>query len=293
MCSYMLGSWMASVLIQTSTFALSFQNNSLHALRLLCGALHAAMATLLHREQEKAAATGDRAKFVAGGSRFVVKDSAVFNAIIVACFQHVPPSLFHWFPQSSSLPGAKASLPSCQKSWGRVRRTVKQYLFDVVQLAETLQDVDMQSAVLKHIHAIAIFFVCFPKLLKVLNKCLIEKWSTADSHVQVLAFLAMRRLVLCQSHPALHVLLKVQLPHIVCTLQHCILCAESIHGICSQLQVQHFCYTAWDKVHDKFFGGAVSHGPAHILPAWLCLYPTAGWALAHGYDFRQEGCTAS
>ena len=195
--------------MQTTTYSLSFQKSSLHTLRLLCGALHAAMATLLRGEQEKAT----RAKFVAGRSRFVVKDSAVFNAIVVACFQHVPSSLSHHFPESSGA-GSKARLPSSQEAWGRVKRTVKQYLFDIVRLAETLQDVDMQSAVLKHVHSMAIFFVCFPKLLKVLNKCLIEKWSTADSHVQVLAFLAMRRLVLFQSHPALHVLLKVQCHHL-------------------------------------------------------------------------------
>lgn len=155
------------------------------------------MTTLLHQEQENAASA----------THFVVKDSTVFNAIVVACLQHVPASLLHYFPQTSA--PAKPCLPSSQGSWSRVRRTVKQYLFDLVRLAETLQNTEMQRAVLKHIYTMAIFFVCFPKLLKVLNKCLIEKWSTADSHVQVLAFLALRRIVLFQSHPALHVLLKV------------------------------------------------------------------------------------
>lgn len=160
------------------------------------------MTTLVPREQQKEKATPVV-------SRFVVKDSSVFNSIVVACFQHVPASLSHYFPQSSA-PTSKPCLPTSQGAWGRVRRTVKQYLFDLLRLAETLQDRDMQSAVLKQVHTMAIFFVCFPKLLKVLNKCLIEKWSTADSHVQVLAFLALRRIVLLQPHPALHNLLKVQ-----------------------------------------------------------------------------------
>lgn len=156
------------------------------------------MATLVPRGEKNAASA----------SGLVVKGSTVFNAVVVACFRHVPSSLQQHFPQASSKP----SLPSSQRPWTRVRRTVKQYLFDLIQLTETLQDKDMQQTVLKQVHAMAIFFVCFPKILKVINKCLIEKWSAADSHVQVLAFLAMRRLVLLQPHPALHVLLKVQLP---------------------------------------------------------------------------------
>lgn len=86
---------------------------------------------------------------------------------------------------------------------------MKQYLYDLLSLVETLQDGDMQRAVLKQIHSMAAYFACFPKLVKKLNKCLVEKWATGESHIQVLAFLALRRVVLFQSHPALHTLLKV------------------------------------------------------------------------------------
>lgn len=188
----------------TSPFSL-FQSHSLHPLRLLCGSLHAAMVTIFHQDKDSFTPYS-----------FVVKDSMVFNAIVAACFQHVSPALLHRFPQTGSSTSSKPSLPSSQPAWTKVRRTVKQYLHDLLSLAETLQDVDMQRAVLKQVHIMAPFYVCLPKILKILNKCLIEKWSTAHSHVQVLAFLALRRIVLYQAHPALHVLLKVGMASSAC-----------------------------------------------------------------------------
>ena len=86
---------------------------------------------------------------------------------------------------------------------------MKQYLSDLLTLSQTLQDPAMQCAVLKQIQTMATYFACFPKLVKALNKCLIEKWACGECRVQVLAFLSLRKLVLLQSHPALHALLKV------------------------------------------------------------------------------------
>lgn len=79
----------------------------------------------------------------------------------------------------------------------------------MLALAEALQDADMQRAVLKHMHSMAPYFASYPKLVKPFNKCLVEKWSGSEGHVQVLAFLALRKVTLFQSHPALHTLLKV------------------------------------------------------------------------------------
>ncbi len=67
----------------------------------------------------------------------------------------------------------------------------------------------MQCLVLKQVQTMLIYYLCFPKILKRLNKCLVEKWSAGENHVQVLAFLALRKLVLFQPHPSLHTLLKV------------------------------------------------------------------------------------
>ncbi len=168
-------------------------------MRQLCAALHAAITTFLHRQQDTPTQHG-----------LVVKDSVVFNGIVASCFQHIPLCLHHHFPLSAP-PSSTMScpLPSSQEAWRKVRRTVKLYLTDLLFLAETLQDLDMQKAVLKQFHSMASYFVCLPKLLKPLNKCLVEKWSTGENSVQVLAFLAMRRTVLLQPHPALHTLLKV------------------------------------------------------------------------------------
>ena len=182
------------------------------------------MTTVLHQE------TGNN-----NTPSFTTKDSTVFNALVIACLQHVPPSLHHYFPETSDSSSGKMCLPSSQKSWKKVRRTLKQYLLDLLLLTETLQDKDMQRAILKQVHAMAPYFLCFPKVLKSLNKCLITKWSTADSHVQVLAFLAMRRVVLFQPHPALHNLLKVHVidPPSLPPWINYLSFTESLHGFCS------------------------------------------------------------
>lgn len=189
------------LLSQWCILSLTPQSHSLHSLRLLSGALHAAILTTLQHDLDTPTPY-----------HFVVQDSAVFNALVTSCFQQVPTCLHHHFPHtSSSSTPTKPRLPSSQTSWSKIRRTVKQYLFDLLSLAGALQDADMQHAVLKQVHSMAAYFASLPKLLKPLNKYLLEKWSNGEGRVQVLAFLALRKVLLYQAHPALHTLLKVLL----------------------------------------------------------------------------------
>lgn len=147
-----------------------------------------------------------------GSSSLPITTSSVFNALVVACFQHVPHTLHHHLPTTvpTRPKGKGACLPSSQGGWRRVRATVRQYLCDLLTLVGHLQDTAMQCSVLKQIQTLSIYFVCFPKLLRKLNKVLVAKWCSGDNHVQVLAFLCLRRIVLHQPHPALHLLLKVR-----------------------------------------------------------------------------------
>ena len=109
-------------------------------------------------------------------------------------------------------------LPSTHPSWSRVKSTVKLHLPDLLSLLDTLRDPSMQASVLKHVLSLSEYFVCFPRLLKPLNRVLVEAWSReggggrggGERGVQVLAFLCLRRTILLQPHPALHGVLKVR-----------------------------------------------------------------------------------
>ena len=83
------------------------------------------------------------------------------------------------------------------------------YLGDLLRLLEGLKDSSMLCALLKHIQTMSEYYICYPKLAKRLRRVLIKSWSEGESHVQVMAFMVLRRITLLQPHPALHQLLKV------------------------------------------------------------------------------------
>lgn len=193
------------------------QTKSLHSLRLLCGALHVAIATTLCE------------------ASLAVTDSAVFNTMVVSCLAHVPGCLNHHLPPTTC---AKPRPPSSHASWHRVKRTVKQYLSDLLSLLHGLQDSTMQCAVLKQVQTLSAYWICFPKLVKTLNKTLVERWTSGESHVQVLAFLSLRKLVILRPHPALHELLKVWGLFVHAEAHYFrSSITENVFGICSQLQI--------------------------------------------------------
>ena len=176
------------------------QTHNIRTLRVLCGSLHTAIGGLLPQDQQSVVAPSIRP----------ITTSSVFNALVVGCFQSVPPTLLHHLPLPTPTHAKGVHLPSSLASWSRVRATVRQYLCDLLALVGHLQDTAMQCSVLKQLQTLSLYAVCFPKVVKKLNKVLVGKWSTGESHVQVLAFLCLRRLVLHQPHPALHLLLKVR-----------------------------------------------------------------------------------
>ena len=56
-----------------------------------------------------------------------------------------------------------------------------------------------------------IYYACFPILCRSLSRKLISQWSEGNEHVQVLAFLVLRRLTLLHPHPSLHTTLKASI----------------------------------------------------------------------------------
>ena len=171
-------------------------------LRKLCGSLHDAIAGLLPQDGQSDSTL----------PATVPASLEVFNALVLACFRCVPDALLHHLPPPDTPRGKGPSLPSSQRAWRRVRGTVRQYLGDLLDLIGRLQSSAMQCSVLKQLQSVASYCVCFPKLLKKWTGQLVECWYAGDSHTQVTAFLCLRRLVLLQPHPALHLLLKVRRP---------------------------------------------------------------------------------
>ena len=95
------------------------------------------------------------------------------------------------------------------KGWSKVKTTMKVYLADMLRLLEVLKEPSMCCALLKHMQSLVEYYMCFPKLTKRLRKVLVTCWSEGESHVQVMAFVVLRRITMLQPHPALHHLLKV------------------------------------------------------------------------------------
>ena len=192
------------------------QNPSLLSLRSLCTALHDAITHLL-TETEGSTPT------------YFLDDPSVFNSLVVSCIKAVPLSLsLLLLPRPRSTTShPKTTLPSTVKGWSRVKTTVKVYLCDLLLLLERLKEPTMLCSLLKHIQVMADYYLCYPKLTKRLCKVLVKLWSEGESHVQVMAFMVLRRITLLQPHPALHHLLKVRPCVYVCVII-CTFCGTSL-----------------------------------------------------------------
>ena len=173
------------------------QRPSLASFRALSMALHDAINVLI----------ADRADHT---RTYLIDDASLFNMLVISCFKSVP----HFLSQHLARPLVVGShghtpLPSSLKGWSKVRTSIKVYLSDLLQLLETLKESSMRCAILKHIQCMEDYFLCYPKLAKRLVIVLVSCWSEAESHVQVMAFVVLRRITILQPHPALHHLLKV------------------------------------------------------------------------------------
>nr|CAG4649164.1 EOG090X02MG [Scapholeberis mucronata]SVE93503.1 EOG090X02MG [Scapholeberis mucronata] len=125
-----------------------------------------------------------------GATRFVVKGSAAFNAVIRLCIVDLIPAIKRFL---NVQPDEKLNLERC-KSWVKIRVQVKTYLADVIRLLGTLTESSLLSVILKHIHQLIPFYAAFVKLSRVLCKRLITVWCSSEDTIRVLAFLSILRL---------------------------------------------------------------------------------------------------
>ena len=172
------------------------QRPSLPHLRSLSTALHDAINGLLVESANTS-------------TTYFVDDPSVFNSLVISCIKSVPHSLSLLLPRPPATSRGRTPPPSTLKGWSKVKTTIKVYLSDLVRLLDSLKDASMRCALLKHIQSLSDYYLCFPKLVRQLQKLLVRCWSEGESHVQVMAFIVLRRLTMLQPHPALHHLLKV------------------------------------------------------------------------------------
>lgn len=188
------------------------QSPPVDSLRSLSNALHDAINDVLVESASE-------------GRQYFIDDPSLFNSLVVACIKSVPHCLSHQLPRTpSTARHGKAPPPSSLKGWGKVKTTIKVYLSDLLRLLDTLKESSMRCAILKHVQSLSEYYICFPKVVKRLQKLLVSCWSEGESHVKVLAFVVLRRITLLQPHPALHHLLKV---HTHTHTQRCVELADA------------------------------------------------------------------
>ncbi|XP_069119498.1 nucleolar complex protein 2 homolog [Argopecten irradians] len=129
-------------------------------------------------------------------NKYVVKGSAVFNAIVRVCLTQVAPALHQVIGLPPITDLQKPIVPANNnKKWVKIRVEVKTYLTYLLKLVSELSEPTMINVILKHIHKLVAFYSCFPKVAKVMLKKMISLWSTAEEATRVMAFFCIIRLV--------------------------------------------------------------------------------------------------
>ncbi|XP_060066445.1 nucleolar complex protein 2 homolog isoform X2 [Ylistrum balloti] len=129
-------------------------------------------------------------------NKYVVKGSAVFNAIVRMCLTQVAPALHQVIGLPPITDLQKPIVPaSNNKKWVKIRVDVKTYVTYLLKLVSELSEPTMVNVILKHIHKLVAFYSCFPKIAKVMLKQMISLWSTGEDTTRVMAFFCINRLV--------------------------------------------------------------------------------------------------
>ncbi|XP_035696505.1 nucleolar complex protein 2 homolog [Branchiostoma floridae] len=127
-------------------------------------------------------------------TKYRVEGSQVFNAVVGVCIKDVAPALLHLFGVKSWSKGKKTVMPSSHKKWNKMKLDIKTYLSDVIKLSQVLSEASVVSTLLRHVLQLVHYYICFPKLCRVLLKRLISLWSEGEESVQVIAFFCVYRI---------------------------------------------------------------------------------------------------
>nr|XP_054768218.1 nucleolar complex protein 2 homolog [Lytechinus pictus] len=138
-------------------------------------------------------------------TKYSVDGSASFNAVVSLCLKQVYPVLQHSLDLEDK---AGKTPPSSSPRWKNHHVDVKAYLTDVIQLLGNVGEPSIVSVVLRHVRCLIPYYTCFPKLVKVVIKKLVNLWSTGEETVRVLAFLCLFSIVRCTKQSRLDFILK-------------------------------------------------------------------------------------
>jgi len=126
--------------------------------------------------------------------KYLVEGSTAFNGVVRLCLTCLQPAFTKvlGFGSDSS---RRASHPQKAKGWQKLNKHLKIYTSDIVTLMTNLSSGSVLGAMLKHVQNMIPYFVAIPKSSKLLTKCLVQFWSSAnDETVRVLAFMCLIRM---------------------------------------------------------------------------------------------------
>jgi len=162
------------------------EETSLGSLRKLIGAFRCAVQQCgTKKDEEKVKQTA-----------YIVEGSAIFNAVIRACLLDIRPALHAILKlPSEKTMEKKDMLPSESSFWMRVQKEVRLYLISLMQLLQEMAESSIVSVILKHVHQMVPYIICFPKVARAASRRLVKLWSQEEETVRVLAFLSILKTV--------------------------------------------------------------------------------------------------
>ncbi|XP_064621776.1 nucleolar complex protein 2 homolog isoform X2 [Lineus longissimus] len=126
---------------------------------------------------------------------YVVEDSKVFNGVIRLCLSSVLPTVENHLELTPSKDPKNPTLPDTSPRWRRVKPDVQAYLKNLLRMVSGMAEAALVNVLLRHIHQLLPYCLCFPRILKNLMKMLINTWCTAEETTRVLAFVTLIKLV--------------------------------------------------------------------------------------------------
>ncbi|XP_034247894.1 nucleolar complex protein 2 homolog [Thrips palmi] len=132
---------------------------------------------------------------------YKVDGSAVFNAVVQMCVLDLLPALRRYLNLSEV--SLNFTNPAKCKRWSKVKTLLRSYVTDLLQLLQGVASVNISTVVLKHLHQMTPFVVCFSVVTKQFVKRMINLWSTGEETVRVVAFMCLLRATSLQKNTLL------------------------------------------------------------------------------------------
>ena len=132
---------------------------------------------------------------------FKVDGGAVFNAVVQMCVLDLLPALRKYLNLTSG--SLSHTNPVKCKRWVKVKTLIRAYAVDLLQLLGGIASTNISTILLKHIHQMTPFIICFPNVTKQFLKKMISLWGTGEETVRVVAFMCILRATTIQQRTLL------------------------------------------------------------------------------------------